>query len=107
MNAIERALEKQRLQLEIAAQRAALVRYATGLQPIFNAADQVRAGGRWLRRHPEVVAGGVAVIAAARPGVRRFLWRWGQRTFLVWQLWRDALPADEGASTTRTPLARG
>lgn len=105
MNAIERALEKQRLQLDIAAQRATLARHATGLQPLFNAADQVRAGARWIRRHPEVVAGGVAVIAAARPGVRRFLWRWGQRAFLVWQFWRDTLPADEHA--TRPPLARG
>jgi hypothetical protein len=86
MNAVEIALEKQRLQLEAASQRAALAEYAQGLQPMFHAADQVREGTRWLGRHPEVVAGGVALLAAVRPGFRRFLWRIGQRGIFLW-LW--------------------
>lgn len=91
MNAIELALEKQRLQLEAAAQRAALADHLAGLAPVFTAADRLNAGVRWLGRHPELVVGGVAVAAAVRPGVRHFLWRWGKRAFVIWRLWRDSL----------------
>lgn len=98
MNAIECALEKQRLQLAAASQRAALAEHAAGLQPLFDAADQVHAGARWLSRHPETVAVGVAVLAAIRPGVRRFLWRWGRRGFVAWRFWREALPHDPAAA---------
>lgn len=86
MNAVEIALEKQRLRLEAASQRAALAEYAQGLQPMFHAADRVRDGARWLGKHPEAVAGGIALLAAARPGFRRFLWRIGRRAVFVW-LW--------------------
>jgi len=91
MNAVELALEKQRLQLEAAAQRAALAGHVDGLRPLFDAADRVSAGARWLRRHPEAVLGGVAVAAAARPSARRFVWRWGKRGFVAWQLWRETV----------------
>lgn len=87
MNAIELALEKQRLRLEIASQRVALSRHAEGLMPLFEAGDKLRAGARWATHHPEVVAGGVALLAAVRPGVRRFLWRWSKRAFVAWRLW--------------------
>lgn len=89
MSAIERALAKQRLQMEIAEQRAALAHHAAGLQPIFAAADRVRTGAHWLGRHPEVLAGGVAILAATRPEARRFLWRWGKRAVFAWGIWRD------------------
>lgn len=90
VNTVELALEKQRLQLEAAAQRAALAGHLAGLAPVFTVADRVNAGVHWLGRHPEVVVGGVAA-AVVRPGVRRFLWRWGRRAFIVWRLWRDSL----------------
>lgn len=83
-NALERALTKQRLQFEAAAQRDALARHAEGLRPLFHAADQVHAGLRWAGRHPEVVAGGVALLAASRPGFRRFLWRTGRNALTLW-----------------------
>lgn len=89
MNAIELALEKQRLRLEAASQRIDLARHAAGLQPLFATADRVHEGARWVGRHPEVVAGGVALLAAAGPRTRRFLWRWGKRAFIGWSLWRD------------------
>jgi hypothetical protein len=89
VNAIELALEKQRLQLEAAAQRATLAGHVDGLRPLFEAADRVSDGARWLRRHPEAVLGGVAVVAAVRPGVRRFVWLWGKRGFVAWRLWRE------------------
>jgi hypothetical protein len=90
MNAVELALEKQRLRLEIAAQRQALGQYTEGLRPAFDAADRVRAGFRWLSRHPEAVAGGVTLLVVARPRTLRFFWRWGQRGFVVWRLWRES-----------------
>lgn len=90
MTAVELALAKQRLQLASAAHRDALARHSQGLIPIFDAADQARAGVRWARQNPEIVAGGVALIAATRPGARRFFWRWGRRAFVAWRLWRDS-----------------
>ena len=90
MTAIELALEKQRLQLEAASQRLDLSRQAAGLMPLFATGDQVRAGARWVMRHPEAVAGGVALLAAIRPGVRRFIWRWSMRSFAAWRLWRES-----------------
>jgi len=90
MNAIELALEKQRLQFASSAQREAITRHTAGLQPLFDVADQVQTVARWLRQHPEVVAGSVAVLAAAQPRARRFFWRWGRRAFIVWKLWRDS-----------------
>lgn len=89
MKAIELALEKQRLRLEIAGQRMALSRHADGLMPVFAAGDKVCAGARWAVRHPEVLAGSVALLAAVRPGVRRFLWRWSRRGFVAWRFWHD------------------
>lgn len=89
MNATELALKRQLLQLEAAAQRDALARHAGGLQPLFHAADRIQAGARWIGRHPEAAVGGIAFVAAVRPEARRFLWRWGRRTFLAWRLWHD------------------
>lgn len=88
MNAVELALEKQRLRLEAASQRLELSRHVAGLTPIFNAADRLHKSIRWTGRHPEIVIGGVALLAAARPGVRHFIWRWGRRAFFAWQFWR-------------------
>jgi hypothetical protein len=90
LNAVELALEKQRLRLAAASQRLDLSRYAVGLTPLFDTADRVRDGARWVVRHPEVVGGGVALLAAARPGARRFFWRWGKRAFIAWRVWRDS-----------------
>ena len=89
MNAVEIALAKQRLQLESAAQRAAMGEHATGLEPAFQALDQAHAGLHWLGRHPEVLAGAVILLATTRADSRRFLWRWGHRAFVVWRVWRD------------------
>lgn len=90
MTAVELALEKQRLQLEVASQRLELSRHAVGLMPIFAAGDHMREGARWVMRHPEIVAGGVALLAAIRPGARRFIWRWGMRSVTAWRLWRES-----------------
>ena len=89
MNEIERALTKQRLLIASAAQRDALARYAQGLQPAFAVADRLHSVARWVERHPEYVAAGVAVLAATSSTTRRLLWRWSRRGFVVWRLWRD------------------
>lgn len=85
MNALDIALKKQRLQLRSAELREELARHAVALAPTFAAADGARAGARWVRVHPEWVAGTLAALAVARPKV---LWRWGRRAFLGWQTWR-------------------
>jgi hypothetical protein len=89
MNAIELVLARQRLQIEAANQRVALVQHIAGMQPLFDAANQVQRGWGWLRGHPEVAAGSLAVLAVTRPATRRFLWRWARRAYVGWRLWRD------------------
>lgn len=48
-------------------------------------ADQVQAGWRWLRAHPEVPLAAVAVMALLRP---RRVWRLGWRVWAGWRLWQ-------------------
>lgn len=88
---VAHALEKQRLQFASAEQRDQLTRYGAGLAPVFEAADRVQDATRWVRRHPEVAVGALALMIAVRPGVRRFLWRWSKRGFVVWKLWRTSI----------------
>lgn len=92
------ALKKQRLQWEIAAQREQLARYGSGLAPAFGAADRVRDGARWLRRHPEAVAAGIAALVAVRP---RVAWRWARRGFFAWQAWRRVREAVDRRRSAR------
>jgi len=82
---VELALRKQRLQLQSAAQRDALMVAGEGLKPVFAAVDGVRDGVRWLARHPEWLVGGLVVILVARP---RLVLRWARRSFFAWQAWR-------------------
>lgn len=89
MNALELALEKQRLQLESATQRVALAQHSVGLLPFFEGVDRVRDGARWAARHPAIVVGVLALLMVVRPGVRGFFWRWTRRGFVAWRLWRD------------------
>ena len=98
---VELALEKQRLQLQSAAQREALVAAAAGLAPVFAVADGVRDGARWLVRHPEWLAGGIVALLVARP---RVVLRWVRRSFFAWQLWRKVgewRPAGRFAALSR------
>ncbi len=86
---VAHVLEKQRLQFASAEQRGRLARYGEGLAPLFKVADHVQDGARWVQRHPEVAVGVLALIAAARPRARQFLWRWSKRSFVVWKFWRN------------------
>lgn len=86
MNArqLELALRKQRLQLRSAALRDQFAGHGSAFEPLFAAGDQVRDGVRWLKRHPEAIAGVVVAAAVARP---RVLFRWARRSFVAWQAW--------------------
>lgn len=97
---LDLALEKQRLQLKSAEQRGALMAAAARLAPAFAAADSVRNGIRWLRRHPEWVAGGLVTLLVVRP---RALLRLAQRSFFAWQLWRK-VAAWRAARSVDRPL---
>ncbi|MDP1526972.1 MAG: YqjK-like family protein [Rhodocyclaceae bacterium] len=102
--AVAHALEKQRLQFASAEQREHLTRYGAGIAPLFEAADRVQDGARWVQRHPEVTVGVLALIAAVRPRVRQFLWRWSKRGFVVWKLWRNSARwLEQNSPSSRTP----
>jgi hypothetical protein len=88
--AIAHALEKQRLQYASTEQRNRLTRFGADIAPVFEAFDRARDGVHWVQRHPEVVVGVLALIAAARPRARQFLWRWSKRGFVAWKLWRKS-----------------
>lgn len=77
------ALKKQRLLMQIAAQRNDFARYAQPLEPLFGAADRVRAGLLWLKRHPGIPVAVVTALAVARP---RALFRWARRGWFAWQM---------------------
>lgn len=83
---LELALKKQRLQFQSDALRDQWRNNARGLAPVFGAADQVRNGIAWLRRHPEVLVGTGVALAVARP---RAIWRWVRRGAIAWQFWRN------------------
>ncbi len=88
--ALAHALEKQRLQFASAEQRDRLTQHGAGVAPLFEAADRVQDGVRWVQRHPEVAVGVLALIAVASPSARQSLWRWSKRGFVVWKLWRNS-----------------
>lgn len=83
---LELALKKQRLQFKSDALREQWCNHARGLAPTFAAADQVREGFGWLRRHPEVAVGVGVAVAVGKP---RFVWRWLRRGAVAWQFWRN------------------
>lgn len=87
MNAklVELALRKQRLQLRAADQRAALVRYAGGVQPVLRGVDRIADGIRWSRDHAPILSGIGVFLLVARP---RATLRWARRGWVGWQVAR-------------------
>jgi len=79
------ALKKQRLQLNSEAQRAEWVACAAAVKPLCAGVDRLREAGGWLRRHPELLVGGVVVLAVARP---RTVFRWLRRSFVAFRFVR-------------------
>lgn len=88
MNAttLELALKKQRLQIASEGLRADFGTCARGLVPVFNGADYVVAGARWVRRNPRLVVATTVALVVARP---KSAWRWARRAFIGWQAWRQ------------------
>jgi hypothetical protein len=84
-DAIELALKKQRLQLRSAALREQWASHAVGLQPVCRLGDGLGEFVAWLRRHPQVLVVGSAVLVLARP---RSVVRWLRRTAFAWRSWR-------------------
>ena len=80
------ALKKQRLLMRSADLRDRMSGHAEGLSPFFLAVDRLRAAGTAIARHPEWVAGAVVLLVVVRP---RFVWRWMQRGFVGWRLWKS------------------
>jgi hypothetical protein len=86
MNPRRAALVRRQQQLLVRSSelRGQLARDAQVWQPPLALADQVHAGWRWLRAHPEVPLAAAAVLLVLRP--RRAL-RWGWRLWSGWRLW--------------------
>lgn len=70
--------------------RDELARQATVLDAPLGMADRTLAAARWLRDHPAVVAGAVAVTVVLRP---RRAWRWSRRAWALVGLYRRIQPA--------------
>lgn len=87
MNAklVELALRKQRLQLRSADQRAALIRYTEGVQPVLRGVDRIADGVRWTRDHAPILSGIGVFLLVVRP---RAMLRWARRGWIGWQLVR-------------------
>jgi len=79
---IDIRVKRERLLARCNAQRDDLATLAEQWRGPLHAADRVVAGVRYLRRHPLVVAGAVALAAVVE---RRHLWKWGQRAFVAWR----------------------
>jgi len=86
---IDLAVERGRLLERISSQRQLLAQQLQPLGEAMGTADRVIAGtrecGDYLKRHPELVATGVAVLVILRPGR---VWRWSRRGFFAWRTWR-------------------
>jgi hypothetical protein len=82
---LELAERRGALRMRIAAQREALAHHVAPLETAFAVADQGMEGVRWLKGHPAVVGGALAVLTVLRP---RRVWRWLQRGLFVWRGWR-------------------
>ena len=76
---------QQRLLVRSSELRSQFARDAQAWQQPLALADQVRAGWRWLRAHPEVPLGVLAVLVVLRP---RRAWRLGWRLWAGWRLWQ-------------------
>jgi hypothetical protein len=83
------ATERALLRVRSGLLRDQLAAEAEGWKNPLAMADRVVDGARWLRQHPEVPVGVVAVLAVTRP---RVLLRWAGRGVWAWQLWRRAKP---------------
>jgi hypothetical protein len=90
---------QQQLLLRSAELRHTLARQARTLQSPLALADQLRAGGRWLRQHPVWSLAGLGLLVFRRP---RIILRWLPRLLGGWQIYvrlRDWL----GGSAARKP----
>lgn len=79
---VELALKKQRLQLKSAILRDAFSYQAKAWAPAFAAADRVREGINWLRRHPALPIVVLVALLVARPSA---MLRLAGRGWIVWR----------------------
>ena len=86
---------RQRLLMRSAALRITMAGQSQVMKAPLAVADQVRAGLRWLHRHPELPLGALVALAVLRP--QRAL-RWTGRILRAWtafrraQAWLEVLP---------------
>ena len=98
---VDLALKKQRLQFRCAEQRRQLALDATAVLPVFNAAEHVRSGMRWVREHPAIVTAALVTILVARP---RAVLRWSRRGWMGWMAWRKWNEPDAKNQPPKNPI---
>lgn len=75
-------IRRQRLLDQVAAQRATLAQSIEPWRVPLAVADQGLSALRYVKRHPVLLTGGIALLAVFRP---RHGWLWLQRGLLAWQ----------------------
>lgn len=82
----ELQLRKQHLRAESARLRGELAHQAQAWEPVFSAADRLRAAWVWLRSHPEAVVGAGLVLFVWRP---RRVFRLAGQALSLWRMYSD------------------
>jgi len=105
---IDLAVERGRLLERIRSERLLLSQQLQPLADAMRATDRsleaVRRASTWVRQHPEIATGVVAVMVVLKPNR---VWRWTRRAFFVWRTWRivrreaSALGLSPGANQRR------
>lgn len=88
---IRLAERRERLVAQAAAQRMALAQNIEPLRVPLARADQGLAMLSYIKRHPAWIVGGVALLAALRPGRARAagVGKWLTRGWAMWQMVRQ------------------
>ena len=74
---------REHLVAQAAAQRVALAQQIEPLRAPFTMVDQGLAVLRFIKRHPMLIVGGVALLTALRPGSPG---KWLRRSWVAWQI---------------------
>ena len=79
-----------KMRSELLRQRLAL--RAEGARPVFNAADRVADGVRWVKHNPALLALAAAALVGAVAARPRAFVRLGTRAFAAWQMFQRVQP---------------
>ncbi len=86
---IKISLRRGRLIERIANQRATLARDMQPVRSVLHTTDQavlrIRSFTGFIKKHPDIVLGAVALLAVLKPSRT---WHWAKRSFIAWRAWQ-------------------